>query len=553
MGEFSTDEGVDHKTTMISMCSFNKLASTATILSSIFLSADCSFPKIAGYEPGSDVTEHNKLDLDMAEMMTHLGTQDWTAAEKIYRLGGNSGAKATFTIPAPAVTIEKGVAVTQADNPNNPTGYVKSECDTSCTSLQVTITSTCKEGGLATQDTSGCYSATDDLTIDGVTHTPTAVANTYRNLKGFSTAADSKMSGQVHFLKFRSYYGNAGDYGDKVVMAALSDVPTDFDGDGNQDALDVSFTNDGSIDLTDAASKIAARKEISKKAAAYMNVWMYTIREMEDAIDDCTRGCINCNDDPVHAWDEAVAFYTGTLEGTVFDSDTSRGKMLYNLADKRCGNFGTCNADGTSKVNEKIFDLFNQGKTMLQRGDCTHVRVVTDLIVQQMTVPLIQGTLRYAYKMDHLQGGAKELAEGFAFSSAVVPMVAACSRTDANAITDALSLKRSNYDDIFATVKTAFENNYECLNVTCTDVGELLDGDAAYSGAEKCTFLLDREIVQAVNDDDDGLATWAIGLIAACSLVALSAVMYIVRLIMREKAGKPLYFSQVNPPKEDAL
>merc|ERR1711907_860588 len=174
----------------------------------------------------------------MAEMMTHLGNQDWTAAENIYTLGGNSGAKATFTIPAP------------------------------------------------------------DVTIDRITHTPTAVANTYRNLKGFSTAADSKMSGQVHFLKFRSYYGNAGDYGDQVVVAALTDVPTDFDGDGNQDALDVSFTSDGSIDLAVSASKIAARKEISKKAAAYMNVWMYTIREMEDAIDDCTRGCINCNDDP---------------------------------------------------------------------------------------------------------------------------------------------------------------------------------------------------------------------------------------------------------------
>lgn len=33
-----------------------------------------------------------------------------------------------------------------------------------------------------------------------------------------------------------------------------------------------------------------------------MHIWMYVIREMEDALDDCKEGCIidNCNDDPVH-------------------------------------------------------------------------------------------------------------------------------------------------------------------------------------------------------------------------------------------------------------
>ena len=60
------------------------------------------------------------------------------------------------------------------------------------------------------------------------------------------------------------------------------------------------------------------RTEAIKKGTAYMNIWMYVIREMEDALDDCKEGCTleNCNDDPVHAWDEAVAFYTGSLELT---------------------------------------------------------------------------------------------------------------------------------------------------------------------------------------------------------------------------------------------
>ena len=53
-----------------------------------------------------------------------------------------------------------------------------------------------------------------------------------------------------------------------------------------------------------------------------MNAWMYAIREFEDAIDDCVScGTATCNEhsnDPsVHAWDEGVAFYAGSLEGTV--------------------------------------------------------------------------------------------------------------------------------------------------------------------------------------------------------------------------------------------
>ena len=63
-----------------------------------------------------------------------------------------------------------------------------------------------------------------------------------------------------------------------------------------------------------------------------MNVWMYAVREFEDAIDDCTSCTSNCNEhstnsDSVHAWDEGVAFYTGSLEGTAYGGN-SNGKLL---------------------------------------------------------------------------------------------------------------------------------------------------------------------------------------------------------------------------------
>ena len=136
------------------------------------------------------------------------------------------------------------------------------------------------------------------------------------------------------------------------------------------------------------------------QGTAYMNAWMYVVREYEDAIDDCNAGCIggltnaDCNQwsaKAVHAWDEGVAFYTGSLEGT---DGAGSGVMPYALADKRCANFRTCldedGASGTATVNDNLFDEFGIGIDLLNRGKCAEVPEVVRKIVAQMSVPLIQ-------------------------------------------------------------------------------------------------------------------------------------------------------------------
>mmetsp|Transcript_6674 Transcript_6674/g.8862 ORF Transcript_6674/g.8862 Transcript_6674/m.8862 type:complete len:123 (+) Transcript_6674:910-1278(+) len=111
--------------------------------------------------------------------------------------------------------------------------------------------------------------------------------------------------------------------------------------------------------------------EAFKKGTAYMSVWMYVIRELEDAIDDCNVECtFDCNEDAVHAWDEAVAFYAGSEEGSDGSGD---GALLYSLADKRCQNFKTCGSngdsvDGTAKVNLEIYAQFAAGQMNLNLG-----------------------------------------------------------------------------------------------------------------------------------------------------------------------------------------
>merc|ERR1712182_149128 len=139
------------------------------------------------------------------------------------------------------------------------------------------------------------------------------------------------MTGQEFYDPYKAYF-TQGDYAHQRVMAALDKAG-----------------------ICSACDDIA-RVEIAKKTSAYMNVWMYVIREFEDAIADCQAGCIDCNDDPVHAWDEGWAFYAGSLEGT---DGKSSGKLIYALAEKRCANYGTCTAaDGGAAVNEALLSEF---------------------------------------------------------------------------------------------------------------------------------------------------------------------------------------------------
>merc|ERR1719313_2443965 len=378
--------------------------------------------------------------------------------------GGNSGAKAEMTVSALVADAAKKAAVVQG---GVAIGYMKSAASAGATSITVTYLSVCKEGGLPTKDTHGCFTVGGGpLSIAGVNvGAPTAVTNKYRTLAGFSTGAEAKMTGQEFYDPFKAYYG-MGDYAHQRVMAGL-------DKTGICSACDDK-----------------ARIEIIKKTSAYMNVWMYVVREFEDAIQDCQAGCIDCNDDPVHAWDEGVAFYTGSLEGT---DGSGSGKLIHALADKRCKNFGACTASGGSAVNAALFPLFEQGKIALQQGKCSDVPALKKRIVEFMSVPLVQGALRYAYKVAKkmfVATGSKEKAEGAAFSAAILPRIHACDPGAAKTIADNMNIDAAAPMAAgLAAVKSAFEKTYSCLGITCADVGGILiseSGTEYYEGAEPC-------------------------------------------------------------------
>ena len=177
--------------------------------------------------PGSDVTQHAKIDLDQKDMEAALGAKDYALAKKWCTDGGNSNVEAPF-----------------------------------------------------------------------------------RTLQGFSTSAQRKMYDGCPgcpyktYSKFYNYYGSH-TYADDWALAAL-------DGTG----------------MTFASGKFSP----NNFATLWMNVWMYVVREFEDAIDGCTSCDSDCNvhstnSGSVHAWDEGVAFYTGSPEGTAYGG-SSAGKLL---------------------------------------------------------------------------------------------------------------------------------------------------------------------------------------------------------------------------------
>lgn len=157
------------------------------------------------------------------------------------------------------------------------------------------------------------------------------------------------------------------------------------------------------------------------------------------------------------------------------------GYLLYALANKRCVNFKTCGAagdsiDGLAKLNMDIFREFKVGQQSLVNGQCADARLQKERIAALMAVPLVQGTIRYAYLTDTALSPTvdeKAKAEGAVFAASVLPVVHDCSPSDAQIIYDNMAVGSLGTD--FPAVKAAFERNYNCMGISANDVGGLFD------------------------------------------------------------------------------
>jgi hypothetical protein len=134
----------------------------------------------------------------------------------------------------------------------------------------------------------------------------------------------------------------------------------------------------------------------------------------------------------------------------------------------------------------KIFDEVRAGCAVGPKRE--HI----DEIVRLMTVPLIQGSIRYAYKLSKYELAdregndkfEKEWGEGWAFLAAVIAQIDNCD-TDVSALLVKNMGPATNVSDVmkdgYEMYRDAIRSTLKCLGMTCTDIGEL--GKAVESGA----------------------------------------------------------------------
>merc|ERR1711865_1248362 len=276
-------------------------------------------------------------------------------------------------------------------------------------------------------DKSKCFAQSGNLTDGTNDYEYSAVTNSAgRTLKGFSIAVESKMKDEEHAMMFHKYYGQ-WDYADQLVQAAFSG--------GNTFGT---FTNGGG-DFS--IFSVVGQEQLVKKMSAYMNVFMYVLHEFEAAVGKCDKESPYSNEGAIHAWDEGVAFYSGYLSGV---DGAEGGKMVYALAEKRGGDFGT-EVDDVSQVNSDLADLFAKGRDHFDAAQCDAAEKTLKKVKRIIYIPLIQGALKYAYKTE----------------------------------ADSRSCD-------FAAVKAAFESTYKSLGIECDQVGGYFDGNGDKYYFEPC-------------------------------------------------------------------
>jgi hypothetical protein len=271
-----------------------------------------------------------------------------------------------------------------------------------------------------------------------------------------------------------------------------------------------------------------------------MNIWMKVIYQMEHAIYLCGLPCARrCDDTPISAWDQAVAFYAGSREG---ENSKEQGNLLYDLADQMCTEFRTCGENGservgTSFVNNQIIREFTRGQSFALGRQCDQLKLSKEIVVEYMAVPLVQATLQMAHLRNFAPASSEESLQrdevaGASFAATVLPIVHRCNSKVAETIYNNMRLNPPGDGVVdFHQVKKAFESSYQCMGITCEAVGGVWDGSYG-TAAEPCGTRNPGE----VKEDKAGLVTGVVLGVVLGSLIVLF-------VFHRSKTGRDTSFS----------
>lgn len=262
---------------------------------------------------------------------------------------------------------------------------------------------------------------------------------------------------------FVRYYGNLYDdpglYADHIIRSAL--------------------TNSGDIQWSDVQ-----RRTIVLRSAQVLVMYFGALQSLYEAASSCGTSSYRTLGDLGDKWDQGAAFLIGSIEGTKANG-THDGYMFYDLAQEHCRDFGTCLPDNTGVViNDRLISLLYTGRGALLSNSCGSVRKAVNSISSLLLVPVIQGALSSAVKISKSRGSDADVyrAESFAYSRALLPLVAASDRGASQKIEMFLgfpgpSSTRQTVSEVFS----AFAKVYPDMNVDCELIGTI-DGNDPCQG-----------------------------------------------------------------------
>jgi len=488
-----------------------------------------AFEKIVTYQTHHNVDNDLNLanDLEATKyLLSEYTDESFQQAYEVYSKGGYASPSVTVKLQTPlrfhldegtvlSATSLKGDMVQAQTVQRHELGETQLE-------LHYDVGVKCHVGGLVEPEDDDCFQYTGHLHVPGHDSTLYYVESTnfnHRTLQELSANAyeafrpNGKHDAPYYdeFAMFDDYYGSP-HYADQMIRAAL---------DGKSHEFDHQI-----FDFTVAASKDhhKGRAYFVEKAAAYLSVGMYVIRELNNALVHCENNTCGAdssssdcpNNHALHSLDAAVALYTGAPQED--DGGATSSNFLFGLADEMCKLFRTCgdsgdSTSGTAKVNIDIFTEFDRLQQHLIDGKCWSAGKAKQHVVRLLYVPLFQGLIYSAFrKQTEAENYLEE--EGVVFAAATMPRLADCSDHKAKLLHKNFIPGDVQGDDDFKAILSIVQDHYECLDLTCEEIGGIWHAEMQryHEQAPPCTHTTsssnsDSTGSSATSDNDESATT----------------------------------------------
>ena len=289
------------------------------------------------------------------------------------------------------------------------------------------------------------------------------------------------------FQKFVDYYGEP-DFADRMITAAIEGGKYGFP--------------EGLFDFSDSSKD--ALQDFIELFASYLNIGLFIISELENALEKCADHCEHgdCHHAAIHALDAAVAFYVGSRRET-----DGNGNLLYGLANNMCERFRTCGpkgdqVEGIAKSNYDIFAEFKEMHDNLSNDMCVDARKNKEAIVKHMFIPMVQGFRFAVYRRhvgkDHAWGRDYKVEDAAPFAAAVLPLLAYCKMEEAKQIQVNFDPGHAEKTEDLTQIEDQLNSHLECMGMCCNDIGGLWDHgrNKYYHDAHPCTDTWEHCLAQ---------------------------------------------------------